>query len=275
MDWILKVLDERVLDSVYTKTWPLERESLTRQTISSYCVGLFGGLFLYLTFSTLDYALFFDRRLMRHKQYLPNQVSQEITCATWSLVGMAVLTTPVWLLEIRGYTKLYTDIADYGVPYLLLSVLGFLLFTDTAIYWIHRWFHHPLLYPIVHKDHHKWKVPTPYASFAFHPVDGWAQSMPYHMFVFLFPMQRHVYLSLFIFVQMWTISIHDQVYLTNNTLLEPIVNGADHHTEHHLKFNYNYGQFFTFWDKIMGTYLKPTKSAIHVPDKDLKDTKQA
>lgn len=41
-------------------------------------------------------------------------------------------------------------------------------------------------------------------------------------------------------------------------MLEPYVNGADHHTGHHLFFNYNYGQFFTFWDKVLGTYRRPS-----------------
>lgn len=29
---------------------------------------------------------------------------------------------------------------------------------------------------------------------------------------------------------------------------------AAHHTDHHLLFNYNYGQFFTLWDRIGGSY---------------------
>jgi sterol desaturase/sphingolipid hydroxylase (fatty acid hydroxylase superfamily) len=33
-----------------------------------------------------------------------------------------------------------------------------------------------------------------------------------------------------------------------------------HHTHHHSKFNYNYGQFFTFWDTWGGTYLAPSEA---------------
>lgn len=270
MDWALGLLDDAVLDRVYASVSTLERESVVRQAISTYFVGLLGGMAVYYTFSTLDFVFLFDKRLMQHKQFLPNQVRQEIACATYALFVMAALSVPIWLLEVRGYGKLYTDVAEYGWPYLVASIGGFLLFTDTCIYWIHRWFHHPALYPWIHKEHHKWKVPTPYASIAFHPLDGWSQALPYHVFIFLFPMQRHIYLALFIMVQIWSVSIHDQVYFTNATALEKFVNGADHHTEHHLKFVYNYGQFFTLWDKLMGTYLAPTDEAIHVPDKSLK-----
>jgi lathosterol oxidase len=58
-------------------------------------------------------------------------------------------------------------------------------------------------------------------------------------------------------VNFWTISIHDGDYRVPR-LLEKIVNGAAHHTEHHLRFNCNYGQFFTLWDRIGGSYLRPS-----------------
>jgi lathosterol oxidase len=42
-------------------------------------------------------------------------------------------------------------------------------------------------------------------------------------------------------------------FLTSGTF----VNGAAHHALHHLYFNYNYGQYFTIWDKFGGSYRKP------------------
>lgn len=75
----------------------------------------------------------------------------------------------------------------------------------------------------------------------FQRLDGFLQSVPYHIYVFLFPMHKVVYLVLFICVNIWTISIHDGEYFTHSQ----IINGAAHHTLHHLYFNYNYGQYFT------------------------------
>jgi lathosterol oxidase len=37
----------------------------------------------------------------------------------------------------------------------------------------------------------------------------------------------------------------------------PWINSAAHHTVHHLEFNYNFGQYFTLWDRIGGTYKRP------------------
>ena len=36
-----------------------------------------------------------------------------------------------------------------------------------------------------------------------------------------------------------------------------MINGSACHTIHHYYFNYNYGQFTTFWDRVGGSYRKP------------------
>ncbi|KNC84176.1 hypothetical protein SARC_03598 [Sphaeroforma arctica JP610] len=50
--------------------------------------------------------------------------------------------------------------------------------------------------------------------------------------------------------------------------------GSSHHTDHHLYFNYNYGQFFTLWDRVGGSHRNPTLTKTKLMDKDLnvKDT---
>lgn len=57
-------------------------------------------------------------------------------------------------------------------------------------------------------------------------------------------------------VNIWTVSIHDCDYRVPK-FLRWFINGSAHHTEHHLKFNYNYGEYFTFWDRLFGTYKDP------------------
>lgn len=106
----------------------------------------------------------------------------------------------------------------------LTRIYSFLVFTDYGIYWVHRTLHHPSIYKYVHKPHHKWlsmscfslqypsliipsTVPTPFASHAFHPLDGYLQSVPYHLFIFIFPLHRWLYLGLFVFVNFWSILV--------------------------------------------------------------------
>jgi|TARA_B100001142_G_scaffold329563_1_gene393351 Delta7-sterol 5-desaturase len=138
----------------------------------------------------------------------------------------------------------------FGAPAL------FLMFSDTCVYWIHRLLHHRLFYASIHKLHHKYKETTPFSSYAFHPLDGWLQGCPYHLFVFLFPMHHVSYFMALAAVGLWTINIHDRT-----TLNLPYVNGSAHHTIHHTGFNYNYGQYFVFWDVLGGSFRDPFKYA--------------
>ena len=212
-----------------------------RQAISLYAITLVGILILYFGFASFSYFCFFNQEMKKHPRYLKNQVQKEIICSLNSFLPLDALTLPWFLAEVRGHSMLYDNISDYGMAYAIFSVPFFRVFTDFLIYWIHRLEHHPWVYKRIHKPHHKWVVPTPFASHAFHPVDGYVQSLPYHFFVFMFPLHRLIYMSLFVFVNCWTILIHDSDMICNSPL-EKIINGPSHHTLHHLYFNVNYGQ---------------------------------
>ncbi len=171
---------------------------------------------------------------------------------------MALPTCALFLAEVRGHSKLYSDPALHGGHWFLpVSFLCFLLFTDACIYWIHRWLHLPFLYKPLHKIHHLWKVPSPFASHAFHPVDGFLQSLPYHVYPFLFPLHKGLYLFLFVAVNVWTVSIHDGDYRVPK-FLRALINGSCHHSDHHLKFTCNYGEYLTIWDRLGGTFREPS-----------------
>lgn len=165
---------------------------------------------LYLIGSFILYHTIFDKRMMQHPRFLKNQVAQEIAQGLSSIPVISLLTAPFFVAEIRGFSKLYDFSSESPFwGYTLLQYPLFILFTDSGIYWIHRGLHHPWVYRWCHKPHHKWVVPTPFASYAFHPLDGWAQSLPYHVFPLLFPLQKCAYLGLFIFVTLWTVLIRE------------------------------------------------------------------
>ncbi|KAF4120930.1 Delta7-sterol 5-desaturase [Geosmithia morbida] len=223
------------------------RKKLTRHS-------RFFGLLNYFLLATLSYHLVFDKATLKHPKYLKDQMWLEIHQAVTAMPGMAIPTALLFLTEVRGYTRLYDSSEEGpGIWYDRIQPVLFIFFTDFCIYWIHRGLHHPLIYKRLHKPHHKWIMPTPYASYAFHPLDGFAQSVPYHVYPVFFPMHKLVFVGAFIFVNFWTIIIHDGEYITDN----PIINGSACHSAHHLYFNYNYGQFLTLWDRLGGSYRKP------------------
>ncbi|GAO48009.1 hypothetical protein G7K_2197-t1 [Saitoella complicata NRRL Y-17804] len=275
MDIILDICDTYAFDYAYAKAFPvhlpsnvtldaatrdhfstlssLARDNAHRQYFSLFMITWIFGILTYFMFASLSYVFIFDHDTLKHPKYLKNQVWLEIKLTLESLPQMAILTAPWFLAEVRGYSKLYMDPKEYGLWYMFAQFPLFIMFTDCFIYLIHRGLHHPLVYKRLHKPHHKWIVPTPYASHAFHPLDGYAQSLPYHIFPFIFPLHKISYIALFTFINIWTILIHDGEFIANN----PLINGAACHTIHHLYFNHNYGQFTTLWDRLGASYRKP------------------
>lgn len=260
MDLILAQADELFFTrhEIYPKGWT--EDNIVRQAISLFVITCIGGYVLYFGFAALNYKVLFDKNYTKHPKFLKDQVRKEITVAAESIPIMTLLTLPIFVAEVRGYSKLYDNLNEYHWAWTIGSVLLFMFFNDMLIYWIHRGLHHPSIYKHIHKTHHRWLVPTPFASHAFHPVDGFLQSTPYHIFVFLFPLHKVVYLTMFVLVNFWTISIHDGNYAVPKPL-DRIINGAAHHTDHHLYYTFNYGQYFTLWDRIGKSYREPQQQS--------------
>jgi len=222
--------------------------------------------------ASLSYVFVFDKTTFKHPKFLKNQIRMEIKQTMEAMPIMSICTVPFFLAEVRGYSKMYDAIPQgawwaMNGWYNLLQLPLFLIFTDFCIYWIHRGLHHPMVYKRLHKPHHKWIMPSPYASHAFHPLDGFAQSIPYHVFPFIFPLQKFAYIALFTFINVWTVLIHDGEYVANS----PILNGAACHTMHHLYFNYNYGQYTTLWDRLGGSYRMPNEELFKKESKNSAD----
>jgi len=137
-----------------TSLWP--RDHIYRQIISILLITQLGATSLYLIFSALSYYFIFDRRLEYHPRFLQNQIRQEIKSSLSAVPFINLLTLPLFLAEIRGKSLLYSNVSDYGWPWLLFSSILYMAFNDLAIYWIHRLEHHPRVYKYIHKPHHKW-----------------------------------------------------------------------------------------------------------------------
>jgi lathosterol oxidase len=238
-----------------------DKNRLSVQIAIFYGIMSLGGLFFYLFFAAASFLHTFVIHADRYfpktikKQDLYAQVRHEIWIAASSVPFMALVMMWCPLFAYRGYSKMYKNVDDYGVPYMVFSVFAYFVFTDMLIYWAHRGLHHPYFYRHVHKLHHVYKFTTPFSSHAFHPLDGFTQGAPYYIFAYLFPIHNVLFMVVFMAVNFWTISIHDQVDFGG-----VVVNTTGHHTIHHEQFNYNYGQYFTLWDRIGGTYKPAAKT---------------
>lgn len=248
----------KLFDQYVLGVEPQEQYSVLRDLIATYWIYVIGAEIFYYIIATALYHY----RINMHCEYYygswrpdPASVRKEMMHSMTSMFGFSLLTTPLTVLEHRSsFSHMYFDYSQHSVFFTVGTVLGMLAFADFGVYWIHRWLHHPLIYKYIHKPHHSYKVVTPYASHAFHPVDGWAQSLPYHIYPFLFPINNWVHLIFLAIVNVWTVNIHDQLGQVD---LNGVVNGGGHHDIHHREFNFNYGQYTTLWDRIGGSFKAP------------------
>jgi lathosterol oxidase len=229
--------------------------------VGSFAVLFLGGLVFYLATSGTSFLYYC---VWRRERFFPGsnvasdqeraQRRLEWRWAFWNLLGNAVLTAPIHHGIVTGRSRIYFDVADHGGwAWLAGSVLAVLLVTEPLVYWAHRLLHHPLLYRHLHLPHHKFRTPSPWTSMAFHPLDSFAQAAPHHLLAFVMPMHVGVYAGFLVFLQIWSTFIHERV----TWLSWGAINFTAHHTLHHKLNKSNYGQFFTFCDRIFGTYKAP------------------
>lgn len=179
----------------------------------------------------------------------------------FSVLSIMIFTLPPAILllnkNIRPHTTFYEDISQYGTAYFVAAFFLMVLIHDTYFYWTHRIIHHPKLFKAVHLVHHKSTNPSPWAAYAFHPVEAVINSGVF--VVILFTMPVHGF-HLFLF---FVLSLVYNVYGHLGYELYPRgfskhwfgrwINTSVNHNLHHKHFNGNYGFYFLFWDRWMGT----------------------
>lgn len=184
----------------------------------------------------------------------------EIKNSLLNMLIFVVVGLFISVLNKMGYTHFYRDIADYGWGYFILSIVIMVFLHDTYFYWAHRLMHHPKIYKYAHQIHHQSINPTPWAAFSFHPIEGFIEAGIVPIIVLIMPVHG---LALFIFLLFSTVlnvlghlgfEIYPKGFTKNKWLWWN--NTSTHHNMHHSLFNCNYGLYFNFWDRLMGTNHK-------------------
>lgn len=176
-------------------------------------------------------------------------------------MGMSIL---VFKSPISQYNLRYTEINEFGRWYWILSIFLMVLLHDAYFYWTHRMMHHPKLFKYFHLVHHKSTNPSPWSAYAFHPLEAVVEAGILIPISFLIPFHASA-LSIFIVVmivynvyghsgyEIWPYSFH-------KNFLGQWINTSFNHNQHHEHFTGNYGLYFLFWDRMMGTLRKDNDS---------------
>lgn len=181
-------------------------------------------------------------------------------------IGFSVITIfifafiPLLLINnnsVRPFTTYYTNIAEYGWPYFFLAFLLMLIMHDTYFYWTHRLMHHPSVFRIFHLVHHKSINPSPWAAYAFHPLEAIIEVGIVVVFLFTIPIHKYHLGLFFLFMIIYNVYGHLgwELYPKgfSRHWLGKWINTSVNHNQHHQFFKGNYGLYFLFWDRLMGT----------------------
>lgn len=200
----------------------------------------------------------FRHRIFHYEVGAGAQVQKEIARSAGVSLIFAAFGILLLYLWQAGHTRLYMELSERGDYFWLVAgPVLFLLAQETYYYWIHRWMHRPGVYERVHRWHHESIETTAWTAFSFHPIEAVLQAAFLPLAALLIPMHTLAFLTLLAVMTLSATINHAGIEVfparwADIPLLRGLI-GATHHDVHHKQARYNFGLYFTFWDKWMGT----------------------
>lgn len=176
------------------------------------------------------------------------------TVIFYGLVGAAT----VWA-ALQGWTQLYWKPAAHGWGWFAASIGLTILVHDTYFYWTHRLMHHPRLFRWFHRGHHLSTNPSPWAAYAFDPLEAIVQAGIFPVAVALYPIHPLAFAMFMVWQLTFNIFGHAGYEFWPRWLMDSwlgkVMNTPTAHILHHKHLRSHYGLYFNWWDRLLGTNL--------------------
>jgi sterol desaturase/sphingolipid hydroxylase (fatty acid hydroxylase superfamily) len=213
-----------------------------------------------LTLVLLVFSGFAQRRKIQQgrrptrSDYLREIGSSMRTVVVYAVVTLAILVgreTGVILLKIQNAT-LWTLVWQFA-----LIVIAH----DAWFYWAHRAMHHKRLFRATHLHHHKSRTPTPWTAYSFTMTEAAIEVAFVPLFLFVTSQLGIAYAAFAILLFIWHQMIRNVMAHAGSELFPAgwvdnkwtdWIATTTHHDLHHSS-GHNFGFYFTFWDRWMGT----------------------
>lgn len=234
---------------VYLSAWP----TIWAMDTARYLVGAT------LMASTL--ALFWraglGRRKLQARAPADGQRRREFLASLRTAFIFSLLGAIVAVGDHQGWITIYKNFRQAGPLYLVLSLALMLVAHDTYFYWAHRAMHHRRLFALFHRTHHLSRTPTPWAAYSFAIPEAVVHGAFVPLFLLIVPMHGLGLLAFGIVQILRNVmghagaEVHGAAFGPGRWL--GWNNTTTHHDLHHEAGRYNYGLYFRWWDKLMGT----------------------
>ena len=227
------------------------------QKISSryFIVALIGFMLFYVIFRRKYFYLKIQQKFPQNKDYIRELFYSIVTMSIFSLI-VVVLNSP----PIAEQTTRYQSIETYGWAYYFCVFPVLFIMHDLYFYIMHRIMHHPALFKYIHLVHHKSTNPSPWAAYAFHPLEAIIEQGIVIIFYFTLPIHITHLAIFFLFSILYNVYGHLGYELYpkgfNRTKIGKWINTSINHNQHHQYFKGNYGLYTLIWDRLFDTIRK-------------------
>jgi len=175
------------------------------------------------------------------------------TIAIFSALSTSVYV--LWRLDLLPWAELNATLT--GPYWFWGSVALTLIVHDTYYYWVHRWIHEPKRFRLYHRRHHRSYNPSPFTAYSFDVREAGLMVLFVILFEIFIP-NAHGSTGMFVVISLLKNTLaHSGFELMPATRAgKPMFDWFTttvHHDLHHARAGYNFGLYFTFWDKWMGT----------------------
>ncbi len=162
----------------------------------------------------------------------------------------------IWGREVGVFHDVFGVSFGLGMDLLILAAI--VIAHDAYFYWAHRFMHHPRLFRYFHRAHHRSITPTPWAAYSFAMPEAAVMFLFVPLWLFFVPTPGWVMVTWLNFQIIRNAMGHAGFEFFPrwwlNSPLTRWINTTVHHDLHHNGgFNTNFGLYFTWWDKWMGT----------------------
>ena len=209
-------------------------------------------LLFYIVLRRWVYPRKIQQRLARNADYLREIAYSALTICIAGFV-IVFLHHP----KIAPYTTRYRDVSMHGWTYYFLLFPILFIMHDAYFYFTHRIMHHRKLFRWFHLVHHQSTNPSPWAAYAFHPLEALVEQGIVVIFYFTIPIHVTHLGIFFLFSIIYNVYGHLGYELYpqgfSKTQIGKWINTSTSHNQHHQYFRGNYGLYFLFWDRAFGT----------------------
>ena len=187
----------------------------------------------------------------------PAQVRGEIALSVVSSVIYAAPAAFAMEAWKEGGTRMFSDLSPAAWPTIAAGTLACLLLHDAFYYGAHRAMHWRPVFRAFHAGHHRHPEPSPFAGFAFDPLEALLTGWFLPALVFVIPVEVHVAVAVLMVTTVTGTINHSGWEVWPRRWVEGgfgrwlVV--PSHHSQHHTRYGCNFGLYFQHWDRWFGT----------------------